>query len=142
VDLTEWRGCPSSSTARAAGETPLHVIRSVQVLERGGADGLFIAGFLDGASWARLGQAATVPIFVPDFPQHSAADHARQGADVVLHYGLAHIAAKAGMKRVLEALKRDESTASLENEISVLGFDEFLGIDAARSAVKEYGLLD
>jgi 2-methylisocitrate lyase-like PEP mutase family enzyme len=123
-------------------EGPERAVDRALAYQEAGADGLFIGGFLDEASHARLREAKKVPIFAPDFPQHSAADHARQGADVVLYYGLTHISAKAGMKRALEVLKRDESTVSLEGELSVMGFDEFLGIEAARAAARKYGLID
>ncbi len=83
-----------------------------------------------------------VPIYSPDFPQHSAADHAAQGADVVLYYGLAHIAAKAGMLEAYEVLKKNASTVSIENKLSVSGFDEFLGIEDARVQARKYGLIN
>jgi 2-methylisocitrate lyase-like PEP mutase family enzyme len=123
-------------------EGPDAAVDRALAYQEAGADGLFVAGLLDDASHARLRKESKVPIFAPDFPQHSAADHARQGADVVLYYGLAHISAKAGMKRALEVLKRDESTVSMESELGVLGFDEFLGIEAAREKAKQYGLID
>lgn len=123
-------------------EGPERAVDRALAYQEAGADGLFIAGFLDDASWARLKQAATVPIFTPDFPQHSAADHADEGADVVLYYGLAHIAAAAGMRRAFEVLKRDASTISIEGDLSVRGFDEFLGIGAAGTIAKQYGLVD
>ncbi|WP_345373386.1 isocitrate lyase/PEP mutase family protein [Frondihabitans cladoniiphilus] len=110
--------------------------------QEAGADGLFIAGFLDADSWARLTSDARVPIYVPDFPRQSAADQAAQGADVVLYYGLAHIAAKAGMQQALEVLKAESSTQSIESRLSTAGFDEFLGIEKARVQARRFGLID
>lgn len=123
-------------------EGPASAVDRLLAYQDAGADGLFIAGFLDAESWVRLRTDARVPIYSPDFPQHSAADHADQGADVVLYYGLTHIAAKAGMLEALETLKRNSSTVSIESRLSVSGFDEFLGIEDARAQARKFGLID
>ena len=122
-------------------EGPASAVDRALAYQEAGADGLFIAGFLDADSWTRLKADARVPIYSPDFPRHSAADHAAQGADVVLDYGLAHIAAKAGMLEAYEVLKKNASTVSIEGKLSVGGFDEFLGIEDARVQARKYGLL-
>lgn len=129
-------------TDSPAVEGPASAVDRALAYQEAGADGLFIAGFLDDASWARLKQNARVPIYVPDFPQMSAADQGAQGADVVLYYGLAHISAKAGMLEAFETLKKNSSTVSIEGKLSTGGFDEFLGIEAARVEAKKYGLID
>ncbi|WP_223693522.1 isocitrate lyase/PEP mutase family protein [Leifsonia poae] len=123
-------------------EGPAAGVDRLLAYQEAGADGLFVAGFLDADSWTRLKAESRVPIYSPDFPQHSAADHAAQGADVVLYYGLAHIAAKAGMLEAYEVLKKNASTVSIENKLSVAGFDEFLGIEDARVQARKYGLID
>jgi 2-methylisocitrate lyase-like PEP mutase family enzyme len=129
-------------TDSPAAEGPVRAVDRALAYQDAGADGLFIAGFLDNDSWARLKQSARVPIYVPDFPTMTAADQAAQGADVVLYYGLAHISAKAGMLEALETLKKNSSTVSLESKLSTGGFDEFLGIESARVLAKKYGLID
>ena len=129
-------------TDSPAVEGPARAVDRALAYQEAGADGLFIAGFLDNESWARLKHSARVPIYVPDFPSMSAADQAAQGADVVLYYGLAHISAKAGMLEAFETLKANSSTVSLENKLSTGGFDEFLGIEAARVQAKKFGLID
>lgn len=107
-----------------------------------GADGVFVAGVLDDAALARLRAEVNVPIYSVDWPDHSVADHAREGADVVLYYGLTHVAAKAGMKRALELLKNEGSTTSIAEELNIWGFDTFLGIEEARIEARKYGLID
>ena len=129
-------------TDSPAVEGPARAVDRAIAYQEAGADGLFIAGFLDSDSWARLKDAARVPIYVPDFPSMSAADQAAQGADVVLYYGLAHISAKAGMLDALETLKKNSSTVSIEDTLSTGGFDEFLGIEEARVQAKKFGLID
>ncbi|UFS58793.1 isocitrate lyase/PEP mutase family protein [Subtercola endophyticus] len=123
-------------------EGPTAAVDRLLAYQEAGADGLFVAGFLDEDSHRRLRAESTVPIFQPDFPQHSAADHAAQSADVVIYYGVTHIAAKAGMKNALETLKRESSTIAIERELSVGGFDEFLGIEDARVRARAYDLID
>ena len=129
-------------TDSPAVEGPARAVDRALAYQEAGADGLFIAGFLDGDSWARLKQGARVPIYVPDFPSMSAADQAGQGADVVLYYGLAHISAKAGMLEAFQTLKQHASTVSIEGRLGTGGFDEFLGIEAARAQAKKFGLID
>lgn len=129
-------------TDAPAVEGPARAVDRALAYQEAGADGLFIAGFLDSDSWARLKQNATVPIYVPDFPTMSAADQAAQGADVVLYYGLAHVAAKAGMLEAFEVLRKHGSTVSIESKLSIAGFDEFLGIEDARVQAKKFGLID
>jgi 2-methylisocitrate lyase-like PEP mutase family enzyme len=128
-------------TDSPAVEGPARAVDRALAYQEAGADGLFIAGFLDNESWARLKESAYVPIYVPDFPSMSAADQAATGADVVLYYGLAHISAKAGMLEAFETLKKHASTVSIENKLSTGGFDEFLGIEAARAQAKKFGLI-
>ncbi|UFS60607.1 isocitrate lyase/PEP mutase family protein [Subtercola endophyticus] len=123
-------------------EGPVAAVDRLLAYQEAGADGLFIGGFLDEAAHARLRAEAHVPIFQPDFPQHTAADHARQSADVVIYYGLTHIAASEGMRSALGVLKAQESTISLEGELSTQGFDEFLGIEAARTTARKFGLIE
>jgi 2-methylisocitrate lyase-like PEP mutase family enzyme len=129
-------------TDSPAVEGPARAVDRALAYQEAGADGLFIAGFLDNDSWARLKESASVPIYVPDFPSMSAADQASQGADVVLYYALAHISAKAGMLEAFETLKKHASTVSIENKLSTGGFDEFLGIEAARVQAKKFGLIE
>ena len=122
-------------------EGPAAAVDRALAYQEAGADGLFIAGFLDPDSWTRLKADARVPIYSPDFPRQSAADQAAQGTDVVLYFGLAHIAAKAGMQQALEVLQQQSSTVSIEDRLSVGGFDEFLGIEEARVLSRKYGLI-
>ncbi len=128
-------------TDSPAVEGPASAVDRALAYQEAGADGLFIAGFLDADAWARLKSEARVPIYVPDFPQMSAADQAAQGADVVLYYGLAHISAKAGMLEAYEVLKKNASTVSIESKLSTGGFDEFLGIEDARAQARKYRLI-
>ncbi|MDF2444412.1 MAG: hypothetical protein JWR01_2615 [Subtercola sp.] len=128
-------------TDSPAVEGPASAVDRALAYQEAGADGLFIAGFLDNDSWSRLRQSARVPIYVPDFPTMSAADQAAQGADVVLYYGLAHISAKAGMLAAFETLKKNSSTVDIENTLSTGGFDEFLGIEQARVQARKFGLI-
>ncbi|MGW1785063.1 isocitrate lyase/PEP mutase family protein [Streptomyces sp. NPDC002143] len=107
-----------------------------------GADGVFVAGVLDVSALARLNSEVSVPIYSVDWPDHSAADHAREGADVVLYYGLSHVSAKAGMKRALQLLKNESSTTSIAQELNIWGFDAFLGIEEYRIEARKYGLID
>jgi 2-methylisocitrate lyase-like PEP mutase family enzyme len=123
-------------------EGPAAAVDRALAYEEAGADGLFIAGFLDEPSWDKLNNESHVPIYVPDFPTMSAADQASQGADVVLYYGLAHISAQAGMRSALQTLKSESSTVSIEDEINTRGFDQFLGIEDAKVKAKQFGLID
>jgi 2-methylisocitrate lyase-like PEP mutase family enzyme len=118
-------------------------IDRVLAYEAAGADGLFVAGILDADHQARLRSEARVPIFTVDFPGQSAADHARDGADVILYYALTQTAAVNGMRAALEVLVRDGSTTSIEEQLGVgPTLDEFLGIREARQNARRYGLLD
>ncbi|MFJ8754948.1 oxaloacetate decarboxylase [Streptomyces sp. NPDC102441] len=124
-------------------EGPSATVDRVLAYQEAGADGVFVAGVLDAESHARLRADARVPIFAVDFPQHSAADHAAQGADVVLYYALSHLAAIDGMRAALEVLAGEASTTSIEKSMSfVPAFDAFLGIEQARGEARKYGLLD
>jgi 2-methylisocitrate lyase-like PEP mutase family enzyme len=124
-------------------EGPAAAVERLLAYQEAGADGLFVAGMLDEENQKRLMAGAHVPIFVPDFPQHSAADHAAQGADVVLYYGLTHLAAAHGMRAALETLAREGSTTGIEDQFDGVGaFDGFLGIQQAREEAARYGLLD
>ena len=117
----------------------------VLAYQEAGADGLFIASPqpLDDASYQRLRAEAKVPIYAIDLPGHSAADHARQGANVVLYFALAHLAAKAGMEAALTQLAKEGSTVALEGQLgSLWDYDEFLGIAGAREKARQSGLID
>ncbi|MEU6577850.1 isocitrate lyase/PEP mutase family protein [Streptomyces sp. NPDC046805] len=130
-------------TDAAAGEGPAAAVDRVLAYQEAGADGLFVAGELDSDNHARLKAEARVPVFSGDLPGHSAADHAAQGAAVVMYYALSHLAAAQGMRHALEVLAREESTTSLEEQLPQWqDFDVFLGIEPAREAAKTYGLLD
>jgi 2-methylisocitrate lyase-like PEP mutase family enzyme len=129
-------------TDAAYSEGPSAAVDRVLAYQEAGADGLFVAGLLDPENQARLRAEARVPVFTVDFPQHSAADHAAQGADVVLYFALAHSAAVHSMRAALEILAREGSTVSIEEQFDgVADFDRFLGIDRARDEAKSFGLL-
>jgi 2-methylisocitrate lyase-like PEP mutase family enzyme len=111
----------------------------VLAYQEAGADGLFVAGYLDADRQTRLKAAARVPIFTVNWPQLSAADH---DADVVLYFALSHAAAVTGMRHALETLAREGSSVGVEGQIdSVPDFDIFLGIEQARQDARAYGLL-
>ncbi|WP_371572502.1 oxaloacetate decarboxylase [Streptomyces sp. NBC_01314] len=130
----------------AAGiEGPAAAVDRVLAYQEAGADGIFIATPepLDEASYAHLRKEATVPVFAIDIQGQSAADHARQGTDVVVYYALAHIAAKAGMEAAIKILAKEKSTVSLKDRFgSLWDYDDFLGIADSREAARRYGLIE
>ncbi|WP_261566558.1 isocitrate lyase/PEP mutase family protein [Frankia gtarii] len=124
-------------------EGPAAAVDRVLAYQEAGADGVFVAGYLDAENQSRLRAEARVPIFTVDLPTRSAADHGAEGADVVLYYALAHQAAINGIRAALEVLAREGSTTSIEKELgSVVDLDAFLGIGPAREKARKYGLLD
>jgi 2-methylisocitrate lyase-like PEP mutase family enzyme len=130
----------------AAGiEGPAGAVDRALAYQEAGADALFVATPqpLDDASYERLRKEAKVPTVAIDMPGQSSADHARQGADVVIYYALAHVAAKAGMEAAYRALTNEASTVSIEGTLgSVWAYDDFLGIADARTKAKQYGLIE
>jgi 2-methylisocitrate lyase-like PEP mutase family enzyme len=107
--------------------------------QEAGADGLFVAGYIDADHQTTLKAEARVPIFTVNFPKLSAAQH---DADVVLYFALTHSAAITGMRTALETLLHEGSTVSVEDGLeSIQGFDRFLGIEHAREQARAYGLL-
>jgi methylisocitrate lyase len=126
-------------------EGPEAAVDRLLAYQDAGADGLFYAGAPDLAAQTRLKAESTVPIFGVDFPGQSAADLTQLGIDVVLYYGLSHQAAKAALLRVFTVLAGEGSAVSLEEELGgipgLIGFDDFLGIGAAREKAQHYGLL-
>jgi 2-methylisocitrate lyase-like PEP mutase family enzyme len=128
-------------TDAAWSEGPVSAVDRLLAYKEAGADGLFVTG-LDPTSWARLRAEAGVPIVTVDFPDRSAADHAHEGADVVLYYALTHLAAVQGMRAALETLARNGSTTSIADDLgSITDFDAFLGIEEVRAKARQYGLL-
>jgi 2-methylisocitrate lyase-like PEP mutase family enzyme len=108
--------------------------------QEAGADGLFVAGYLDPDHQTQLHADARVPIFTINFPHLSAADH---DADVVLYFALSQAAAMTGMRSALSVLAREGSSGSVEDELgSIQDFDGFLGIEHARERARSYGLLE
>ncbi len=115
-------------------------LERVLAYQEAGADGLFVAGYLDSDHHSQLNAAARVPIFTVNFPGLSVADH---DADVVLYFALTHAAAVTAMRSALEALAREGSSVSVEGALeSVPDFDVFLGIDRARTQAQSYGLVE
>jgi 2-methylisocitrate lyase-like PEP mutase family enzyme len=132
-------------TDAAGVEGPSAAVDRVLAYQEAGADALFVATPqpLDGATYERLRLEARVPIVAIDLPGQSAADHARQGANVVIYFALAHVAAKAGMQAAYLELAKQGSTVSIEGELgSIWDYDDFLGIAEARANAKQYGLID
>ncbi|WP_217570490.1 oxaloacetate decarboxylase [Streptomyces sp. GbtcB7] len=132
-------------TDAAGVEGPAAAVDRVLAYQEAGADGLFIATpqVLDDTSYERLKKEARVPVYAIDVPGQSAADHARQGADVVIYFALGHVAAKAGMEAAYQVLAKNASTVSLEGELgSLWDYDDFLGIAGAREAARRHGLIE
>ncbi|UFS58741.1 isocitrate lyase/PEP mutase family protein [Subtercola endophyticus] len=113
--------------------------------EQAGADGLFYAGIPDAAVQGRLKAESNVPIFGVDFPGQSAEELGNL-IDVVLYYGISHLVTRAALQRAFTVLATEGSTVSLEEELGgipgIIGFDDFLGVPAARVKAGQYGLLD
>jgi 2-methylisocitrate lyase-like PEP mutase family enzyme len=111
-----------------------------------GADGLFIAGLLDEPSQLRLKTESRVPVVTTDFPWTTPEGQAKDGADVILYYAVAHMGAAVGLRAAFSALASDGSTLSLQESWGgipgISAYDEFLGIPAAREKATQYGLLD
>ncbi|WP_165396486.1 isocitrate lyase/PEP mutase family protein [Streptomyces sp. F001] len=132
-------------TDAAGVEGPAAAVDRALAYQDAGADGLFVASPqpLDDASYRRLRSEARVPVFAIDLPGQSAADHARQGADAVIYFALAHVAAKAGMEAAYKVLAKEASAVSLEaNFGSLWDFDDFLGIAQAREAAMRHALIE
>jgi 2-methylisocitrate lyase-like PEP mutase family enzyme len=123
-------------------EGPAAAVDRALAFQEAGADGLFIAGPLDDASYARLKAERRVPVFTTNARGMSAAAQAERGSDVVLYFAVAHIAAKMGMEAALRVLRDEQSVVGLEDGLDVRGFDEFLGVAAVKAMADQYGLLD
>ncbi|NQX28096.1 isocitrate lyase/PEP mutase family protein [Microbacteriaceae bacterium VKM Ac-2854] len=127
-------------------EGPEAAVDRLLAYQEAGADGLFYAGVPDPDAQRRLKAEASVPIFGVDFPGMSAEQLSGMEIDVVLYYGLAHQAAVTGIRQAFETLARERSAVSLEERLGgipgLVGFDDFLGIEAARAKARAFGLLD
>lgn len=127
-------------------EGPEAAVDRALAYQEAGADGLFIAGFLDNAASARLRANVHVPMVSVDWPGMSAADMAAQGASIILYYALGHMAAQSGLRHAYSILAETGSAQALEAEwggfAGIQAFDEFLGIERARAAAKRYHLLE
>ncbi len=113
--------------------------------QEAGADAVFLAGYgiSDEEAWRKLREAIDVPVVNTDFPGQSAQDAATAGVDVVLYYGLSHIAARESIRRVFRTIAETGAAPVEESSwSSVAEFDEFLGIADARAKAQQYGLLD
>jgi 2-methylisocitrate lyase-like PEP mutase family enzyme len=133
-------------TDSSGSEGPAAAVDRVLAYQEAGADGLFVAGLLDEASRLRLTAESRVPVFTVDFPGQTAESQAKAGADVILYYAIAHMAAAAGLRTAFSALAADGSTLSLQESWGGIGgigaYDDFLGVPAAREKARQYGLLD
>jgi 2-methylisocitrate lyase-like PEP mutase family enzyme len=127
-------------------EGPEAAVDRLLAYQEAGADGLFYAGLPDKAAQARLVAESRVPVFGVDFPGQTAAGLAAQGVDVVLYYGISHLAAAAALRNAFTVLAREGSTVSLEESLGgipgIIGFDDFLGVPEAKEKAGQYGLLD
>lgn len=111
--------------------------------QEAGADCVFIAGRLTDAAWARVRNEITVPVFSVDIPGQSAAELASLGVDVILHYGVSHFAAQAGITAALQRLAETGNSPDPKSSLPTMGdFDTFLGIEEARVRARTYGLVD
>jgi 2-methylisocitrate lyase-like PEP mutase family enzyme len=133
-------------TDSSGSEGPEAAVDRMLAYQEAGADGLFVAGLLDEPSQHRLKTESRVPIFTVDFPGQTAESQAKTGADVILHYSIAHMAAAAGLRTAFSALAADGSTQGLQESWGgipgIIAYDDFLGIPAAREKARQYGLLD
>jgi 2-methylisocitrate lyase-like PEP mutase family enzyme len=133
-------------TDSSGSEGPQAAVDRVLAYQEAGADGLFVAGLLDEPSQHRLKAESRVPVFTVDFPGQTAESLAKAGADVILHYSIAHMAATAGLRTAFSALAADGSTVSLQESWGgipgIIAYDDFLGIPVAREKARQYGLLD
>jgi 2-methylisocitrate lyase-like PEP mutase family enzyme len=127
-------------------EGPDAAIDRLLAYQEAGADGLFYAGIPNPEAQRRLKAEASVPIFGTDFPGLSADQLFDLGTDVVLYYGLAHLAAVTGIRNAFRVLADERSAVALEEGLGgipgLIGFDDFLGVPAAREKARTYGLLD
>lgn len=133
-------------TDSSGSEGPEAAVDRVLAYQEAGADGLFVAGLLDEPSQRRLEKESRVPLFTVDFPGQTAESQAKTGADVILFYAVAHMAAAAGLRTAFSALAADGSTLRLQESWGgipgIIAYDDFLGIPAAREKAWQYGLLD
>jgi 2-methylisocitrate lyase-like PEP mutase family enzyme len=132
-------------TDAAGAEGPAAAVDRALAYQEAGADALFIATPvpLDEASYQRLRAEASVPLVAVDLPGQSAADHARQGANVVIYYALGHLAAKAGMEVAYRTLAERSSAETVHDVlVGILEFDQFLGIADARVQAERFGLVE
>jgi 2-methylisocitrate lyase-like PEP mutase family enzyme len=127
-------------------EGPEAAVDRLLAYQDAGADGLFIAGLLDEPSQLRLKTESRVPVVTTDFPWTTPEGQAKDGADVILYYAIAHMGAADGLRAAFSALASDGSTLSLQESWGgipgIRAYDEFLGIPAAREKATQYGLLD
>jgi 2-methylisocitrate lyase-like PEP mutase family enzyme len=133
-------------TDSSGSEGPEAAVDRMLAYQEAGADGLFVAGLLDEPSQHRLKTESRVPLFTVDFPGETAESQAKTGADVILHYSIAHMGAAAGLRAAFSALAADGSTQGLQESWGgipgIIAYDDFLGIPAAREKARQYGLLD
>jgi 2-methylisocitrate lyase-like PEP mutase family enzyme len=127
-------------------EGPEAAVDRLLAYQEAGADGLFIAGLLDEPSQLRLKTESRVPVVTTDFPWTTPEDQAKDGADVVLYYAVAHMAATAGLRAAFSTLAAEGSTKSLQEGWGgipgIRAYDDFLGIPAVREKAGQYGLLE
>ena len=131
-------------TDAAGTEGDAAAVERALAYEAAGADAVFVASPLplDQASYERLRTAANVPIVSLDLPGQSLADYRRQGANVVIYYAVAHLAAQAGMEAAYRGLAERPPTQPAEDMLlAILEFDQFLGIDDVRSSAERLGLI-
>jgi 2-methylisocitrate lyase-like PEP mutase family enzyme len=114
--------------------------------QEAGADALFMARALRAGDVLdkRLVEEARVPIVITNGPRtgYTSADLGEQGASIVLWPTISSLGAESGMRRVFEALKRDDSTAAADEGLGTNAkFEEFVGTDTYREAAQRFGLL-
>jgi 2-methylisocitrate lyase-like PEP mutase family enzyme len=142
-DSDEFLVIARTDSSNALG--PQAALERAVAFQEAGADGVFLAryGWHDDASWTAVREAISVPVFNTDLPDRSAAESAALGVDVILYYALSHLAAVKAIRAAFSELADTGTSVRLQTELPTPDdFDRFLGIEAARTQARRYGLLD